>query len=98
MTCDSIKGAGDIPDGVNSVMMLGEEKGSRRVKNIVNGAEVSRVEWVSYGVVLKVAKAKDAEVEFPVLHLTFNRKKLRYVGQIWRVKKDGVVVETEMGV
>lgn len=63
---------------VNTVVMIGEVKGSKRVD--VDG--VSVVKWQSLGHIIKVAKAKDAE-ELEPLSVTLDPNTLLWTGQYW---------------
>lgn len=84
-----IKGCGDILDGMNAIVMIGEEKGSRRTKEIDDkGEEYSKVVWAVLSRIIKVTKAKDASGEVPMLRVKFDRERLIHSGQEWVVNKD----------
>ena len=91
LVADKVKGAGDLLDGVNSAILFGEEKGNRREKQTVRGEEYSKIKWIIFNNVIKVLKAKDAQVELPMLKVSFNRQRLRLAGQEWVVNKDGTI-------
>ena len=92
LSADKVKGAKDLLDGVNSALLFGEERGSRRVKDKREGEEYSKVVWATLNNVIKVLKAKDADVqtELPMLKVNFNRQQLRLTGQRWEISEGNV--------
>ena len=89
---DKVKGAQDLLDGVAASILIAEEKGYKRVSREDGYA---KTQWAHFSTIIKVLKAREATMEFPLLEVEFNRTLLRLFGEKWKVGVTAITKEKE---